>query len=130
MLLLTMALNAISMLSIWPVSYSIGPLVIFAALNGVANGAFFVTMPTAIGRMVPPAQAAVGVGMAITGWTGGYLMGSPITGILVASTGAEKAHAVGPYRAAIFYAGGVALASVAFVLVARLRMDSKLVKKL
>ena len=130
MLLLTMALNAVSMLTIWPVSNTIGPLVVFAAINGVANGAFFVTMPTAIGRMVGPGQATVGMGMAITGWTGGYLMGSPIAGILIAAAGAEKAHTVVPYRAAIFYAGGVALASATFVLVARLRMDTKLIKKM
>ena len=120
MILLTMALNAISMLAIWPVSDTIGPLIVFAAMNGIANGAFFVTMPTAIGRMMGPGQAAVGMGMAITGWTGGYLIGSPIAGILIAVTGAEKAHTVVPYRAAVFYAGGVALASAAFVLLARL----------
>ena len=130
MLLLTMALNAISMLAIWPVSDTIGPLMVFAAVNGIANGAFFVTMPTAIGRMIGPGQAAVGMGMAITGWTGGYLMGSPIAGILIAKTGAQQAHVIEPYRAAIFYAGGVALASATFVLVARLRMDTKLIKKL
>ena len=129
MLLLTMALNAVSMLAIWPVSNTIGPLVAFAAINGIANGSFFVTMPTAIGRMIAPGQAAVGMGMAITGWTGGYLMGSPIAGILIGATGAEKAHTVVPYRAAIFYAGGVALASATFVLLARLRMDTKLIKK-
>lgn len=130
MILLTMALNAISMLAIWPVSDTIGPLIVFAAMNGIANGAFFVTMPTAIGRMMGPGHAAVGMGMAITGWTGGYLMGSPIAGILIAATGAEKAHTVVPYRAAVFYAGGVALASAAFVLLARLRMDTKLIKKI
>ena len=130
MVLLTMGLNAVSMLAIWPVSGTIGPLVAFAALNGIANGAFFVTMPTAIGRMLGPGQAAVGMGMAITGWTGGYLMGSPIAGMLIAATGAERAHDIVLYRAAIFYAGGVASASAAFVLVARLRMDSKLIKKL
>jgi MFS transporter, MCT family, solute carrier family 16 (monocarboxylic acid transporters), member 3 len=130
MLLLTMALNAVSMLAIWPVSDTIGPLVIFAALNGVANGAFFVAMPTAIGRMIGPGKAAVGMGMAITGWTAGYLMGSPIAGILIAATGAETAQSVVPYRSAIFYAGGVALASATFVLVARLRMDKKLIKKM
>lgn len=129
-LLLTMALNAVSMLAIWPVSDTMGPLVLFAAINGVANGAFFVTMPTAIGRLIGPGQAAVGMGMAITGWTGGYLMGSPIAGILIAASGAEKGHTVAPYRAAIFYAGSVALASAAFVLVARLRMDTKLMKKM
>ena len=130
MLLLTMAVNAASMLAIWPVSETIGPLIAFTALNGIANGAFFVTIPTAIGRLVGPSQAAVGMGMAITGWTGGYLMGSPLAGILIARTGAEKAHSVVPYRAAIFYAGGVALVSAAFVLIARLRMDIKLIKKL
>ena len=131
MLLLTMTLNAVSMLAIWPVSDTIGPLLAFAAMNGIANGAFFVTMPTTIGRMIGPGQAAVGMGMAITGWTGGYLMGSPIAGILISAAGAEKAqHTVVPYRAAIFYAGGVALASATFVLVARLRMDTKLIKKI
>ena len=130
MLLLIMALNAVSMLAIWPVSETIGPLIIFAALNGIANGAFFVAMPTAIGRMVGSGQAAVGMGMAITGWTGGYLMGSPIAGYLIAATGADKSHSAEPYRAAIFYAGGVALASAAFVLVARLRMDGKLIKRM
>ena len=130
MLLLTMILNAVSMLAIWPVSETIGPLIAFAGINGIANGAFFVTMPTAIGRMAGPGKAAVGMGMAITGWTGGYLMGSPIAGILIAATGAEEAHTVAPYRAAIFYAGGVALASATFVLVARLRMDTKLIKKM
>ena len=130
MLLLTMALNAVSMLAIWPVSDTIGPLVIFAAFNGVANGSFFTTMPTTVGRLVGPGQAAVGMGMVITGWTGGYLMGSPIAGMLIAATGAEKANTVVPYRAAIFYAGGVALASATFVLIARLRMDSKLFKRM
>jgi len=130
MLLLTMALNAVSMLAIWPLSDAIAPLIVFAAINGIANGAFFVTMPTAIGRMIEPGQAAVGMGMAITGWTGGYLMGSPIAGMLIAATGAEQAHTVGPYRAAIFYAGGMALASAAFVAVARVSMDTKLIKKI
>lgn len=128
-LLLTMALNAVSMFAIWPVSDTTGTLVIFAAINGIANGSFFVTMPTTIGRMVGPGQAAAGMGMAITGWTGGYLMGSPIAGILISATGAEDSHAIAPYGAAIFYAGGVALASAAFVLLARLRIDTKLIKK-
>ena len=128
-LLLTMALNAVSMFAIWPVSDTIGPLVVFAAINGIANGSFFVTMPTTIGRMVGPGQAAAGMGMAITGWTGGYLMGSPIAGILISATGAEESHAIAPYRAAIYYAGGVALVSATFVLLARLRMDTKLIKK-
>lgn len=130
MLLFTIALNAVSMLAIWPMSETIGPLVLFAALNGVASGAFFVAIPTTTGRMWGSGQASVAMGMAITGWTGGYLMGSPTAGMLIAATGAEKGDSVAPYRAAIFYAGGVALASASFVLFARLRMDTKLMKKM
>ena len=87
-------------------------------------------MPTAIGRMIWPGQAAVGMGMAITGWNGGYFMGSPIAGILIAAADEEKAHTVAPFRVAIFYAGGVTLASATFVLAARLRMDFKPIKKM
>lgn len=129
-LLLTMVLNAVSMLAIWPICNVIGPLIVFAAINGIANDVFFITMPTAIGRMFGPGQATVGMGIAITGWTGGYLMSSPIAGILIAATGAEKAHSVVPYRAATFYAGGLTLASVVYVLIARLRMDTKLIKRM
>lgn len=125
-----MTLNTISILAIWPVSNTLVPLTFFTVLNGVANGAFFVTMPTAIGRLLDASQAAVGMGMAITGWTGGYLMGSPIAGMLITATGAQMSHSVEPYRAAIFYAGGIALASATFVLVARLKLDTKVIKKI
>lgn len=47
-LLITMFFNTVSMLAIWPVSSTLAPLVIFAAINGIANGAFFVALPTAI----------------------------------------------------------------------------------
>ena len=55
-------------------------------------------MPTGIGRMVGSGQAAVGMGMAITGWTGGYLMGSPIAGYLIAATGADRSDSAEPYK--------------------------------
>ncbi|MCJ1355770.1 MAG: hypothetical protein MMC33_005762 [Icmadophila ericetorum] len=73
-LLLKIVLKAISMLAIWPISDTIGPLVAFAALNGIANRAFLVTMPTAIGRMIGPDRAAVAmewplqVGLEDTSW--------------------------------------------------------------
>ncbi|KAI1130594.1 major facilitator superfamily domain-containing protein [Nemania abortiva] len=130
MLLVTMALNGISMLAIWSVSSTAAPLGVFAVLNGISNGSFYVTMPTAIGKMIGPAGAAAAMGLAITGWTPGYLLGSPIAGFLIAATGADEARSISPYRAAIFYAGGTAIAATLLVLIARLRMDTKLIKKL
>ncbi|KAK4542984.1 hypothetical protein LTR36_005982 [Oleoguttula mirabilis] len=127
--LIMMALSAISMLAIWPFSNNLGLLVVFAMLNGVANGSFFVTMPTVLATMFGPGRAPVAMGQAITGWTVGYLMGAPIAGYLLQATSADKSGSIDPYRPAIFYAGGMALLSCVFVLLARLATDRKLLKR-
>lgn len=62
-ILVALILNAVSMLAIWPVSETLSPLAAFAALNGLANGAFFVGMPTAVASIVGP----VGMTMSTTG---------------------------------------------------------------
>lgn len=129
MLLLTMALNAITMMAIWSVASTFAILMVFAALNGVANGAFFVTMPTAIGRLLGPRAAPAGIGMAVTGWSVGDLLGNPIAGFLITATHADRGNSIVPYRPAIFYAGGTAAVSTAIVLLARLKMDANLIKK-
>ncbi len=127
---LTMLLNAMSMLAIWSVSNTLGPLVVFAMLNGVANGSFFTVSPTVITSMFGATRGAVAMGMTVTGWTGGYLMGAPIAGYLLQASGGQKPGTIMPYRPAIFYAGGVAFASSLCVLLARLSMDKKMIKKL
>ena len=109
------------MLAIWPVSSSLAPLMMFAAVNGFANGAFYVIMPTAVASVIEPGRAAVSLGMGVTGWTVGLLVGAPIAGALITLSGAEDSSSIAPYRAAIFYAGGVALAAASFAMVARLR---------
>ena len=128
--LCAMVLNAISTLAIWPVSSTLAPLIIFAMLNGVANGAFFTSFPTVVANMFAPQRAAVAMVMATTGWSGGYLMGAPIAGFLLQSQGGLKSSNISPYRPAIFYAGGIACAASAFVLVAKLKMDRKIIKRL
>ena len=128
---ITVVLNAVTMLAIWPVSSTLPPLVIFATLNGISNGAFFTTLPTVVASMVDPSRAATGMSLSITGWTAGYLMGTPIAGYLLEASGVAKSGdgGIDAYRAAIFYAGGIATVSSVFVLVARLRMEKKLLKK-
>jgi hypothetical protein len=65
------------MLAIWPVSNSLGPLVLFVIINGAANGGFFSTMPTVVGSVFGSRRVSVAMGMIVTGWGGGYLMVSP-----------------------------------------------------
>lgn len=127
---ITMLLNAVSMLAIWPVSSSLTPLVIFATINGSANGAFFVACPMATAHMVEPGRASIMMGVNSSTWVLGYFLGSPIAGILITSTGADKSSSIEPYRAAIFYAGGVAFLGGGFVIVARLTTNTKFLKKL
>jgi len=145
MFLLAMALNAVSMLAIWPFSNSLAPLVVFAMLNGLANGAFFTVYPVVVASTAArvdssdSGRVAIAMGMSITGWTGGYLMGVPIAGYLLQASGltAESPSSaavtsnssIDPYRPAIFYAGGVALASAACVLIARLKLGEGIRKR-
>lgn len=127
--LLTMALNAISMLAIWPISNSLGPLTLFAILNGVANGGFFVALPTTVASMAGPGMAALAMSMNTTGFAAGYLLGAPIAGYLLQATGADRGTTIELYRPAIFYAGGIAFVSSLCVVLARFKTDTKLGKR-
>jgi MFS family permease len=53
-LLLSFIFNALSMLAIWPVSTSLGPLAVFVIINGISNGGFFSIMPTVVGAVFGP----------------------------------------------------------------------------
>lgn len=109
MLLPTMLLNAFTTLALWTCSSTLAPLLIFAILNGLANGSFFVTLPIAVARLVGEKQAVRGVSIALTGWTAGFLTGGLIAVFLIDSTNADQQHSIVHYRPAIFYADGSAL---------------------
>ncbi|KAH9876027.1 hypothetical protein J1614_003905 [Plenodomus biglobosus] len=129
-LFITTALNAISMLAIWPVSSTLGPLVTFAIVNGVANGSFFTVLPTVVAGIFGPGRAAGAMSMSTTGWTVGYLMGAPIAGYLLqAAKGEKEEQGIGTFRPAIFYAGGVGLIACLLGLLARLEMSKSIRKK-
>ncbi|RYP57797.1 hypothetical protein DL769_009267 [Monosporascus sp. CRB-8-3] len=129
-LLLTMALNGVTMFAIWSSASTLAVLIVFSVLNGLANGAFFVALPTAVGRLAGERRGAGAISITLTGWTPGLLVGNPIAGFLIDATGARSSSSIVPYRPAIFYGGGTALLSLAFVVVARLWVDRRLVKKL
>lgn len=73
-LFISLLLSALSMLIIWPISTSLGPLIVFVIVNGMANGGFFSTMPTVVGNTFGSARVSVVMGMVVTGWAGGYLL--------------------------------------------------------
>lgn len=128
-LAITVLLNALSMLVIWPISDSLAPLLIFSLINGCANGSFFTGLTTAV-AMLAPGSAGPSISLAVSFWTPGYLLGTPIAGMLIQSSGAEDSSSIQPYRAAIFYAAGTGLLATLLVVFVRLRLDRKMLKKL
>ena len=128
-LFVAFTLNAVSLLTLWPVSASLAPLTIFVLLNGAANGGFFAIMPTVVGNVFGSARVSVAMGMIVTGWTRGYLMGAPIAGYILNAYGGQTA-GFEAYRPAILYAGSMALASARLVGFIRLSMSKNPLRRL
>jgi nitrate/nitrite transporter NarK len=70
----TLLLNAVTLLLIWPLSTSLGPLVVFVVFNGLGNGGFFSAVPSVISSLFGSLRMPVVMGMVITGWGPGYLL--------------------------------------------------------
>ncbi|KAL1963989.1 hypothetical protein VTN77DRAFT_7664 [Rasamsonia byssochlamydoides] len=128
-LFISLLLTALSMLVLWPVSISLGPLIIFVIINGMANGGFFATMPTVVGNVFGSAPVSVAMGMIVTGWGGGYLLGAPIAGYLLNASGGQQ-KGIDAFHPAIYYAGSMALGSASLVAFTRLKTDKSLRKRL
>ncbi|KAH6655837.1 major facilitator superfamily domain-containing protein [Truncatella angustata] len=124
-LLVSLMLTAASMLALWPISTTLAPLAVFVILNGAANGGFFATMPTVVGKTFGSARVSVAMGMVVTGWVGGYLMGAPIAGYLLDAYGGSDS-GLQPYRPAMFYAGSLALGAAGLVASMRFRVTRKI----
>lgn len=128
-LLISLILSALSMLVIWPVSNSLGPLIFFVIINGAANGGFFSTMPTVVGSVFGSRRVSVAMGMIVSGWAGGYLMGAPIAGYLLAAYGGEHS-TLKAYHPAMIYAGSMALAAAILVGGVKVMLNKRILRKL
>lgn len=69
-----LVLTTLSMFALWPASTSLAPLAVYVIVSGMANGAFFSTIPTVVGNVFGSARVTVAMGMVATSWGGGYLM--------------------------------------------------------
>ncbi|KAK0251609.1 hypothetical protein LTS09_013299 [Friedmanniomyces endolithicus] len=125
----TLLLTGISMLVLWPVSTTLVPLVMFAIWNGVASGGFFAVMPTVVGSIFGTQKMPIAMGMIVTGWAGGYLMGGPIAGYMLGRYGGVEG-GVAAFRPAMYYAGSMSLGAAALVAFMRLRIESAIWRKL
>jgi len=118
-LVLALTINALSMLTIWPASSSIAPLVAFIVINGFGSGGFFSLIPSVVGSVYGNTRTANALAMTVSGWAFGYFLGSPVAGWLLQAYGGSSAGRAA-FRPAIYYAGSLALASAG--LIAGMRM--------
>lgn len=121
-------LTTVSVFVIWPVSDSLGPLVAFVVINGAANGGFFATIPTVVGTVFGSQRVSVAMGMVVTGWAGGYLMGAPIAAYILEAHGGEKS-TLAAYHPAMFYAGSFAVVAMALVGIVRLYVNKNIMRR-
>lgn len=121
-------LSGVSMLTLWPFNGGLGLLAVFAMINGAGNGGFFATMPTVVGNSFGSLRVAVAMGMIVTGWTGGYLMGAPIAGYILAAFGGAELGLVA-FRPAMFYAGSMAVGAAALVATMRFMTEKSILRK-
>ncbi|CAI6081708.1 unnamed protein product [Clonostachys chloroleuca] len=128
-LLLSLITTGLSILALWPASTTLAPMIAFVILNGISNGGFFSTMPTVVGNVFGSARVTTAMGMIVTGWVGGYLMGAPIAGYMLEAYGGADSD-LGAYRPAMYYAGSLALAAAGLVAAVRFRKSKQLLKRL
>ncbi|GKT40640.1 aspyridones efflux protein apdF [Colletotrichum spaethianum] len=128
-LCVSLALTAVSMLAIWPASTTLAPMIVFVIVNGISNGGFFSTMPTVVGNVFGSARVSVAMSMIVTGWAGGYLMGSPIAGYLLEAYGGAE-NGLQAYRPAMFYAGSLSLAAAGLVALVRFRINHSILARI
>jgi MFS family permease len=72
--LMSMSLLGTTMFLIWPFASTLGVLIVFVIVAGVAVGGFFSMMPTVVGHIFGSANMSVTMGMILTSWTFGYLL--------------------------------------------------------
>ncbi|EHK46123.1 hypothetical protein TRIATDRAFT_292294 [Trichoderma atroviride IMI 206040] len=125
---ISLLINAITMLALWPASTTLAPLIAFVVLNGAANGGFFSTIPTVVGNVFGSQRVSVAMAMVVTGWGGGYLMGSPIAGYLLDAYGGTES-GFQAYRPAITYAGCMGLGAAGLATFVRFRKNRTILAK-
>ncbi|KAI9357558.1 major facilitator superfamily transporter [Zopfochytrium polystomum] len=128
-LVVCLLLVGVSTLAIWPVATTIGPLIVFAVVNGLCAGGMFSLIPGTVANIFGSRDLSEFFSLIVFFWLPGYFLGSPIAGYLLQAFGGPEA-GLAAYRPAIFYSGALSLASAGCVLAVRVIQDRRLFKKI
>ncbi|GLI77722.1 hypothetical protein PoHVEF18_006015 [Penicillium ochrochloron] len=123
-LILSLLLAGVSALAIWPFADSVAVLSVFIVLNGLGCGAFFSLIPAAVGSMFGAKNTMGVLPILWAGWFFGYFFGSPIAAGIYSLS--DKDAGTAAYRPAAYYAGGISIVGLLFVVAIRCLYSRKL----
>ncbi|KAL1917461.1 uncharacterized protein VTP21DRAFT_3854 [Calcarisporiella thermophila] len=109
---------------IWPLSNSLGVLIIFVILYGGLGGAYVSLYPVVISDLVPPEDLNNALALVYSISIFGYLCGPPLAGILLDMTGREN------FVPLAEFAGGCTVAASLFLFALRFVLSRNLLKKI
>jgi hypothetical protein len=146
-LFLSLILSAGSMLVLWPVSTTLGPLVTFVIINGAANRGFFCNHADCRWKCFWLSKGVCGNGndsdgmdgRVFNGLLGNYVcsrkqkltdlpQGAPIAGYML-NAYRKDYNSLTAYHPAIFYAGSMALGASGLVGFVRLKINRNVSKR-
>ncbi|EPS31782.1 hypothetical protein PDE_06740 [Penicillium oxalicum 114-2] len=126
-LILSLLLAGISALAIWPFANSVAVLSVFIVLNGLGCGAFFSLIPATVGSMFGAKNTMGVLPVLWAGWFFGYFFGSPIAAGIYSLS--DKDAGTAAYRPAAYYAGGMSLVGLLFIVAIRCLYSRRLIAR-
>ncbi|KAH6987070.1 major facilitator superfamily domain-containing protein [Ilyonectria destructans] len=117
-LIICLLFTGISSLVIWPLSSSIGVFSVFLVLNGMGCGSFFSLVPPVIGATFGGENTLGILPIVWTTWFCGFFFGTPIASGLYSLS--RDGQDVAQYRPAAYYAGGMSIIGILFIVSIRL----------
>ncbi|KAI0051405.1 MFS general substrate transporter [Auriscalpium vulgare] len=120
---ISVLLSSILDFALWYPTTGETPIIVFAALYGFVSGPFFTLMPACVNQISPVESVGGRIGMLFATLSFGALAGTPIGGLFI------KTHTRENFQRLIIYTGVLGLVGAAFLILARLRCERRLLAR-
>ncbi|CAJ0547089.1 Ff.00g017160.m01.CDS01 [Fusarium sp. VM40] len=116
----------LSSLVVWPLASTVGIFSVFLIFNGIGCGAFFSLVPPMLGATMGPENTLGVLPLVWTTWFCGFFFGTPIASGIYSLAGHGESGGVTIFRPAAYYAGGMSILGLFFILYIRLSLTKRL----
>ncbi|KAF5002764.1 hypothetical protein FGRMN_162 [Fusarium graminum] len=115
----------ISSLVVWPLASTVGIFSIFLIFNGIGCGAFFSLVPPMLGATMGPENTLGILPLVWTTWFCGFFFGTPIASGIYSLANNSGDGGVSLFRPAAYYAGGMSIVGLLFIIWIRFSLTKK-----